>query len=136
MGESGRKPRVQTRLPQEEADAVYEFADDRDLSQSAAVRKLIRAGLNQEGRYTRDDIRRDLDEIQADGGQLAADLETIRDDLRRQERGDAVQLTGIGLGLVFVVLAVFGYLGPETTVVFGVALIAAMLSGLYLRWSQ
>lgn len=37
-----------TRLPKDEADRVAEYADEREISEADALRRLIRAGLEAE----------------------------------------------------------------------------------------
>jgi len=45
----GRKEQVQARLPKNHYDRLATFRDDRDLSNSEAVRQLIVAGLDAKG---------------------------------------------------------------------------------------
>lgn len=45
----GRKPRLQTRAENDTAAAVEAYADDHDIGESEAVRRLIRAGLIEQG---------------------------------------------------------------------------------------
>jgi hypothetical protein len=40
--------RYQTRLPTDDAERVDDYAENHDISESEAVRRLIRAGLNAE----------------------------------------------------------------------------------------
>jgi hypothetical protein len=44
-----RKPRLQTRAENDTANAVEAYADDHDIGESEAVRRLIRAGLIENG---------------------------------------------------------------------------------------
>lgn len=44
-----RKPRLQTRAENDTAEAVESYADDHDIGESEAVRRLIRAGLIEQG---------------------------------------------------------------------------------------
>lgn len=44
-----RKPRLQTRAENDTANAVEAYADEHDIGESEAVRRLIRAGLIENG---------------------------------------------------------------------------------------
>ena len=44
-----RKPRLQTRAENDTANAVEAYADEQDIGESEAVRRLIRAGLIENG---------------------------------------------------------------------------------------
>ena len=44
-----RKPRLQTRAENDTAEAVEAYADEQDIGESEAVRRLIRAGLIENG---------------------------------------------------------------------------------------
>jgi len=44
-----RKPRLQTRAENDTANAVEAYADEHDIGESEAVRRLIRAGLIEQG---------------------------------------------------------------------------------------
>jgi Arc/MetJ-type ribon-helix-helix transcriptional regulator len=47
-------PRFQTRLPEDDAERVNEYVEEHGVSQSEAVRRLIRAGLEAEEEETND----------------------------------------------------------------------------------
>lgn len=44
------RDRYQTRLPTDDADRLDDYADHHDISESEAVRRLIRAGLEAESK--------------------------------------------------------------------------------------
>lgn len=44
-----RKPRLQTRAENDTAEAVGDYADEHDIGESEAVRRLIRTGLTEQG---------------------------------------------------------------------------------------
>ena len=43
------REKVQTRCDADTVDSIEQYADDRDISQSEAVRRLLRLGLDAEG---------------------------------------------------------------------------------------
>jgi len=75
-------PRYQTRLPSDDAERVDEYVRDRDISQSEAVRRLIRAGLE----TVADD--------EEDGDDRAGAVE------RARQNGTLPFASGVGVGAV------------------------------------
>lgn len=60
-----RKQQFQTRLDPDVADRVEQYADENDLSNSEAVRRLVRQGIEASGGPTREEIAADLEEVRA-----------------------------------------------------------------------
>jgi hypothetical protein len=67
------KKRFQTRLDPDDADSVESFADDHDITQSEALRRLIQRGLDADdspdAEAIRDDLRDLRREIDTDDGE-------------------------------------------------------------------
>lgn len=60
-----QKKRFQTRLDPDVGEQVTTFADDHDITESEALRRLIKRGLDADEPDV-DEIRRDLQQIQAE----------------------------------------------------------------------
>ena len=129
----GRK-RLQTRADADTADAVEDYADDHDLTQSEAVRRMIRSGLTQHG----------YEIATADGmgvgqlDQLAEQLDSIEQRqaarANQRERLDVAQNVSLVAGLSYVVaVAGLGASGPLWTVVGVGAVISIVAAQLWAR---
>jgi len=129
----GRK-RLQTRADADTADAVEDYADDHDLTQSEAVRRMIRSGLTQHG----------YEIATADGmgvgqlDQLADQLDSIEQRqaarANQRERLDVAQNVSLVAGLSYVVaVAGLGASGPLWTVVGVMVIISIAAAQLWAR---
>jgi len=86
--------KYQTRLPDDDAERVDEFVENRDISQAEAVRRLIRAGL----------------EVERDDGDIldTRDMATARMNERARQVGTLIMLAVITLLATFLVVAEVG----------------------------
>ena len=88
-------PRYQTRLHQDNADRVDQYVEEHDVSQSEAVRRLIREGLD-----AVEEDERETDEEEAEPLAEASINQTVR----------ILGGLGIALALLFFVLVRLGVL--------------------------
>jgi hypothetical protein len=99
-----RKKQYQTRLDPDVADRVEQYADENDLSNSEAVRRLVRTGIETVGGPTRDEIAADLDEIRSE-------IRGVRDEVEDTDDGGGLfRARQSGTILVLLLSAVLGLL--------------------------
>lgn len=122
------KKQYTTRLDPDDAKAVEQYREERELTQAEAIRRLVRARL--------DTLNDDLDEPEAmpDGGEVVRHL-------NRQEQNQRWRTTAMLAGLLYALIYFEGFRGPASIVVgvlvfvalaittYGVADLAASLSG-------
>lgn len=119
-----RDNRVQTRMEDEPAERVEQYADDHNLSHSEAVRELVKAGLDyKEGRVTL-----------TDGGQMKQDLDEIKASLNIKY-ASIIETVGILVALPVVVLALLGVVNTESALAVGIPVVGLAAVSTYLRWS-
>jgi len=120
------KERLSLRVDPETKDAISEYADERDVSKSEAGRRMIRAGLSQNG----------YNIAAADGVGTVGEIEKLRDELgemeqrqvelaeRREQRIKRQWLTTAGIAVVFVAVSQLDT-APTTLVVGGGVIVLA-----------
>jgi antitoxin component of RelBE/YafQ-DinJ toxin-antitoxin module len=105
-----RKKQFQTRLDPDVADRVEQYADENDLSNSEAVRRLVRQGIEASGGPTRDEIAADLKEVRSAVRGVRRELDTDDDpDGQLQRAGQvgtvvSVVVTAVLTGLTVLVV--------------------------------
>lgn len=104
----GRKPQVQARVPQDVKDAMDEYCEENDLSQSDAVRRALENEyVDEEGDFPFDEAEGDVDRFSVN--------ETAR-------------LVGPMLGLgVLIVLGLGAVVNADTQIVAAVSLAGGMI---------
>lgn len=103
-----RKKQFQTRLDPDAADAVESLADEQDISDSEALRRLVRAGLRAGTGPSRTEIAADLDEIREEIRSFRA---AVVDDDDEPDTTTFHQMNAKYIGLTAVVAALTFWLG-------------------------
>ena len=128
----GRK-RLQTRADADTADAVEDYADDHDLTQSEDVRRMIRAGLTQHG----------YEIATADGMGTVADIEQVRSEIskieqrqieiaeQREQRIKRTWAWAAVVGMAFVIVTLTGTHPPLLVIGGGMIMLAAVALATY-----
>ena len=110
VGGMSRKKQFQTRLDPDVADRVEQYADENDLSNSEAVRRLVRQGIEASGGPTREEIAADLEEVRSAVRGVRRELDTDDDpDGQLQRAGQvgtvvSVVVTAVLTGLTVLVV--------------------------------
>lgn len=73
-----RKQQFQTRLDADDAELVERYADEHDISNSEAVRRFVRRGIDTTDQPGRDEIAADLQQIKGN-------LRDVRDSIEQHE---------------------------------------------------
>jgi len=100
-----RKRQFQTRLDPDVADRVEQYAEDNDLSNSEAVRRLVREGIEASAGPTREEIATDLEEVRAAVRGVRRGLDTD-DDSDRDGGGQRQRASQVGTIIMVVATAV------------------------------
>ena len=123
------KERLPLRVDPETKDALTEYAEERDVSNSEAGRRMLRAGLSQNG----------YNIAAADGVGTVAEIEKLRNDLskmeqrqvelaeKREQRIKRQWLTTAGIAVLFVALSQFGTAPSALVAGGGVIVLAAVV---------
>jgi len=118
------KTKYQTRLDDDDAERVDEYTEDRGINQSEAVRRLVRAGLAQEGYPV----------TATDGaGQIADRLEAIEARQAEQEQADKLHTAALLTGLLYIVATVTLGLSGLIWAVAGIGAIIAIAGATHYR---
>jgi hypothetical protein len=135
------RDRFQTRLPDDRAEKVYEFQEDRDVSQAEAVRRLLYAGLEAEADEDEDDgAEADEDEkmAMADGGITKEETKEVvgnaNDELASELTGDfqrqlRIQQFTLAAGFVYIAAVASGTLRGIGAIAVGVVVLLALFGG-------
>jgi hypothetical protein len=98
-----RKQQFQTRLDPDVADRVEQYADENDLSNSEAVRRLVREGIEASAGPTREEIAADLEEVRSAVRGVRRELDTDDD---RDGGGQLHRASQVGTIITVVAAAV------------------------------
>lgn len=127
------KERLPLRVDPETKDALVEYADERDVSNSEAGRRMLRAGLTQNG----------YNIAAADGVGTVAEIEKLRNDLtqmeqrqvelaeQREQRIKRQWLTTAGIAVLFVAASQLGGAPSGLVASGGVIVLAAVMLSTY-----
>ena len=115
---------VQTRADADTVETLEAFAEERDITRSEAIRRLIRTGLAQEGHPV----------AATDGaGQLTNRLEAIEARQAEQENADKLHTAALLTGLLYIVATVTLGLSGLIWAVAGIAAIIAIAGATHYR---
>ena len=95
-------PTRSTRFPSGLDDRFVEYRDGRDMTNSEALRSLVRTGLEHE------------QGVAADGGEVLARVDELHERQRREERREAYENALVGLAVLVGVALLAGYSAPLT----------------------
>lgn len=113
---------VQTRADPDTIDALEGFAEEKDITRSEAIRRLIRTGLAKEGHAV----------AATDGsGELVDRLENIEARQVKQENADRLQTAALLTGLAYLVATLTLGLSGIAWAIAGIGAIAAITAATY-----
>lgn len=105
------KPRVQVRVDESTKRDLIEYADEQELTEADATRRVLSKGLEAE--------RGEL--AVADGG-----LEQLAEKQERQQQSQQYQAAGWAFGIVYLALLTTGVMPDLVAAVFGAAIVAVL----------
>ena len=115
---------VQTRADADTVETLEAFAEERDITRSEAIRRLLRTGLAQEGHPV----------AATDGaGQLANRLDSIEARQAEQEHADRLHTIAILTGFAYIVATLTLGLSGLLSAAAGIGTIIAIAAATYYR---
>lgn len=110
------KPRVQVRVDESTKRDLIEYADEEELTEADATRRVLSKGL------------------EAKRGELAlpdGGLEQLAANQKRQQRSQQLQAVGVASGFVYLALLTTGVLSDLGAAVFGAAIVGVLSYSMY-----